>query len=278
MSAVSTTDDATTFFLLDETGAYLPTRLARSAWSEHWLNGPSIVAAQARQLERQHGVKGMVPARLTVDLFSPARFEPFTVVTREVRRSNRIHLADAEVHQGDVVVARATLLQLRRGEQPPGTVWSRDRDEFRIPRAAADESLARGCHRYFVGTPEDPAAWSTDMTRHQNDHRKCIWNHPRDVVAGEEASPFQRAATLGESASLTTNWGTDGIGFINADLTLTLSRLPRSEDLGLMAEDHFSEAGVATGMVTLFDREGAFGSASVVAVSNAGRQIDFSPR
>ena len=70
----------------------------------------------------------------------------------------------------------------------------------------------------------------------------------------------------------------EGIGFINADLTVTLSRLPRSGDIGLEADEHLSDAGVAVGTATLFDRDGTFGTGTVVAVSNAGRQIDFTAR
>ena len=37
-----------------------------------------------------------------------------------VRSGNRIRVADAFVEQGGTTVARATMVQLRRGEQPPG--------------------------------------------------------------------------------------------------------------------------------------------------------------
>lgn len=266
------------FFTLEEDGRYVPTRYSRSAWSDAWLNGPSIVAAQARSLEVEHGEDSFQPARLTVDLFAPVRFEPLAVATEEVRCGSRIRVADATVMQRGHTLARATLVQLRRGEQPPGSVWKSGREALRFPQAAADESLDKGAHHFFVGSPDDPGSWSREMSVHQDERRKCIWSHPRDVVEGETASPFQRTATLAESTSLSTHWGSEGIGFINADLTLTLARLPRSADIGLVADDHLSDAGVAVGNATLFDREGPIGSGVVVAVSNAARQIDFAGR
>lgn len=264
----------TAFFSLDSAGSYEPTEYARSAWSPTMLNGPSVVAAAARSLEREQGGGDFLPARLTVDLFAPVRFAPLEVSTEAVRAGRRIRVADARVIQEGQTVARATLVMLRLGEQPAGEVWTAPR-EVGFPRQLADESLASDAHHYFVGDPEDPDRWSRDMGDHQNNRRKRVWNHPRDVVEGDRATPFQRAATLAESTSLATNWGTDGIGFINADVTVALSRLPRSEDLGLEADQHLSTNGVAVGTATLYDREGPFGTGTVVAVANGGQRIDF---
>lgn len=262
------------FFSLDDAGAYSPTGFARSAWSPSLLNGPSVVAAAARALERDHAADDFLPARLTVDLFSPVRFAPLRVSTEEVRVGRRIRVADARVTQDGRAAARATLVLLGQTEQPAGSVWTPDRAPD-YPRELADRSLAAGAHHYFVGDPDAPDRWSRDMGDHQNNRRKRIWNHPRDVVEGEPATPFQRAATLAESTSLATNWGTEGIGFINADLTVALSRLPRSADIGLEADQHLSTDGIAVGTATLYDREGPFGTGTIVAVANGGHRIDF---
>lgn len=264
------------FFTLGEDGSYVPTRYAKSAWSDGLLNGPAVVAAAARSLESEYGLEGFQPARLTVDLFSQVRFEPLTVRTEEVRTGNRIRVSDANVEQGGKVVARATMVQLRRGEQPPGEVWNSGRT-MTPPPAAEGTVLGAGTRAWF-GSDGAVEPWSRDMGAHQGAGRKRFWLHPLDVVGGEDASPFQRAVTIGESTSLMAHWGTEGIGFINADLTVALARLPRSGDIGIEADQHISDSGVAVGTATLFDHDGVFGSGTVVAVSNAGRQIDFSSR
>lgn len=261
------------FFTLDADGAYAPTRYAASAWSAEMVNGPAVVAAAAHALEVEHGLDGFHPARLTVDLFAPVRFEPLTVRTEDVRRGNRIRVSDAHVEQGGKAVARATLVQLRRGEQPPGEVWRSGRT-IEPPAAVLAESLRPGARPYFGSD----GAWSHDMGAAQGNGRKNFWHRPLDVIDGVEATAFVRAVTLAESTSLMTHWGTEGIGFINADLTVALARLPRSVDIGLEADEHLSDAGVAVGSATLFDRDGVFGTGTVVAVSNAGRQIDFTTR
>lgn len=264
------------FFRLDDSGAYIPTRYARSAWSDSMVNGPAVVVAAARSLEREFGSDDFQPARLTVDLFAPVRTEPLVVVTEEVRSGNRIRVADAKLLQDNKPVARATLVQLRRGEQPPGQVWRSGRQVE--PPTGADPKQARPGSNVFFGSGPDPQSWDRDMGLHQNDQRKRFWHHPLDVIEGESATPFQRAVTLAESTSLMSHWGDQGIGFINADLTVALARLPRSDDIGIEADEHLSNGGVAVGTASLFDRNGVFGSGTVVAVSNAGRQIDFTRR
>lgn len=267
--------DRRSFFTLDG-GEYVPTRYARSAWSDEMVNGPAVVAAAARALELEHGRDGFQPARLTVDLFSPVRVDPLTVRTEAVRSGNRIQVADAHVVQGGTTVARATLVQLRRGDEPAGRIWRSDRT-VEPPEQVASAEMEPGT-RPFWGSGDTAGYWSQDMGAHQGDRRKRSWNRSLDVIADEDATPFQRAVTLGEATSLMTNWGTEGIGFINADLTVALARLPRSADFGIEADEHLGADGVAVGTASLFDRDGVFGTGTVVAVSNAARQIDFSRR
>lgn len=264
------------FFTLGSGGEYLPTRFARSAWSDEMVNGPAVVAAAARSLQEEHGLADFLPARLTVDLFAPVRFEPMVIRTEEVRSGNRIRVSDAYIEQDGRAVARATLVQLRHGEQPPGEIWHSGR-VTEPPEEVLTEPLRAGQRPYF-GSDTAPGRWSTEMGAAQGSGRKSFWHRPLDVIESAPATPFQRAATLAESTSLMSHWGTEGIGFINADLTVALARLPRSEDIGIEADEHISDSGVAVGSATLFDRDGVFGTGTVVAVSNAGRQIDFSKR
>lgn len=193
-----------------------------------------------------------------------------------MRSGNRIRVSDAFVEQGGKTVARATMVQLRRGEQPPGEVWIAERS-MEPPTGAQGVELGAGTRAWF-GSDGAEEPWSHSMGPHQGAGRKRFWLHPLDVVDVEGASPFQRAVTISESTSLMTHWGSEGIGFINADLTVALARLPRSGDIGIEADQHLSDAGVAVGTATLFDHDGVFGTGTVVAVSNAGRQIDFANR
>lgn len=93
-------------FLRRDGDGFFPLDMGISKWSPDMINGPAITGILARAIENEHGAEGFVPARLTVDLFRPARAEQLHVVARSVRDGNRIRVADAEViQQGEAVAA-----------------------------------------------------------------------------------------------------------------------------------------------------------------------------
>lgn len=246
---------------------------AVSRWSPDMVNGAALCGLIARALENDHGAEGFVPARLTVDLFRPARTAPLTTRTTAVRDGNRIRVADGELLQDGSTVARASVVFLRPSQQPPGQVWTRAHRPAPPPHATVpgpDELV----HPYF-GSDDHPHGWSRSMHEHQGAGRKRMWAQHLPVVVGEEPSPFVRAAMAGEPTSLMTNWGTEGVGFINVDLTLVLARLPEGVEVGIEADDHISADGVAVGTTTMFDRRGPIGTCVVSALANARRQVDF---
>ncbi len=100
---------------------------------------------------------------------------------------------------------------------------------------------------------------------------KFVWTHDlAQMVSGVELTAFTRAAMAGDVASSLTHFGVDGLPFINADYTLTLSRLPDGPHLGLAALTHHSHAGVATGTAVVVDAAGPIGTATATALVNPG--------
>lgn len=261
--------DAQSAFFTQSGDGFEPTPFAVSRWSPDMITGPATCGLVARELERAHGAEGFVPARLTVDLFRPGRMATTTVTTTSVRDGRRIKVADASVIQDGVTVARATLVLLRTSEQPPGEVWLPDN----APQPPdVEPSTSPG---FWWGSDEDPDGWTQSMRRQHNAGRKRMWGRQIGVVHGDPPSQFVRAALAGESASLMANWGTEGVGFINGDMTLALARLPIGADIGLQADNHISVAGVGIGAATLFDRDGTFGSCVITALANPQAQVKF---
>ncbi|MEV6772386.1 acyl-CoA thioesterase domain-containing protein [Nocardia sp. NPDC051030] len=252
-------------------GGFDPTRFAASQWSAAQVVGPALTGLMARELEREHATDGFVPVRLTVDLFSPARFEHTVTPMVRVRDGRRIRVADVSVVQGGKTVARASVVLLQPSEQPPGELWQREREPQPPSLELAPPSVSPNVPLF--GSAADQSEWSVRPTEHENTGRKRTWQNPIRAVTGEELTPFVRAAIVGEATSMMTNWGDKGIGFINTDMTLALSRMPEGYEIGVEADSHFSERGMAVGVATMFDRRGSFGSAMVTSVSNAGRQI-----
>lgn len=258
--------DMPAMFTVDDDGRYLPQKWAYGRWGADMLNGPAICAAAARSLERAHGMSEFVPARFTIDMFKAAKGQPLEVHTEVVRAGRRIHVSSARICQGDVVVAEARLVQLQATDAPPGEEWHGEHP-LDPPADAGMDWWYRSDHD-----------WSTSIGEHQNSGRKSLWAVPLTAVEGEERSPFVHAVIAAESTSLVTNWGSEGIGYINGDLTVALDRLPVGDRIGLRADSHLTSTGISVGTAALFDSRGQIGVGMVTAVGNAAAQIDFSRR
>ena len=256
---------AVTHFFAESDGVFHPTESALSRWGEDSLNGPAVVGLAARVLEREYGVDGFLPTRLTVDLFKAARRVPTEVRYRLVRDGRRIRNSECDVIQDGVVVAQAGMVQYRQSAPPPGEEWV----------AAASFTAPSGVTgvAYVIGS--DDTGWSDTGAEHQNTARKRVYHRTIGVIEGEQVSPFVRTAVAAEATSLVTNLGTRGIGYINGDLTVGLSRLPTGDYVGVQADSHWCSDGIAVGAATLFDDAGAFGTAMVTAIANPAAQIDF---
>lgn len=250
----------------------IPTKYAVSSWAPDMLSGPVISGVLARALENAYGGEEFLPSRLTVDMFRPARTEPTTVTTALVRDGNRIKLADAELIQKGETVARASVVFLRRSSPPPGEFWKRE-EAPQIPPADLTEHTDRP-FRAVWGS--DAGGWTRHRADHQGASRKRIWLRQLDLVAGEKPSPFVSTSLVGELTSMVNNWGSEGVGYINADLTLALSRLPVGSEIGVESDNHLSADGISVGTSTLFDELGSFGTGVVTALSNAKRMVSYS--
>ena len=252
----------------------VPTDLACSLWSSDQMHGVALSGALARSLEQAVAAVGrseLRPTRYTVDLFRPARMAPCTISTTVVREGPRLLLLDATLTQGEKAVARASAVYLRPTEQAAGEVWEPDISFPPPPLDLAPISDRPRVPLFF----SERIGWSPSFADHQNGDRKMTWQTGVPVLPGEPLSGFVAAASVADAASMVTNWGSRGVEHINSDITLTLARTPVSLEIGLAAVDRVSADGIATGTVTVFDRQGRLGTAVVSALANARRSVDF---
>lgn len=251
----------------------VPTAIARSMWSDNQMHGVAISGALSRAIERCVADKGrddLRPARMTVDLFRPATMDPCVVTTEVVREGKRICLVDALLTQGGERVARASAIFLKPSASADGKVWApTDRP------APPPEDVAPVSSEPRVPFFHSDAGWTQSFSDHQNGSRKASWNTGIPVVGGEDVTSFQAVAAMADGASLVTNWGDQGVEYINTDITLTLARLPEGVEIGLAAEDRVEHDGIAVGTAVVFDRSGPVGTSVVTSLVNARRTVDF---
>lgn len=252
------TDDRA-FFAFKE-GEFVPAPHARSPWSPDMLHGRLLGGLAARAIENEHGEPGLRVARLTVDLFRNSPMVPLTIETVRIRDGRRIRVVDAAVRSEQGPVARASAVFLKSGEQPDGEVMTTEAWDQPTP----DD----------LGPPPQAKDWTPPfqlwrMTDWLSPGPKQAWlRESYPLVDDEPITPLVRAALAADFASPLSNAGTGGLHFINADYTLTLSRMPEGQDIGMESTGHLSADGIATGHCTLHDTAGPIGFCLVTAVAN----------
>lgn len=252
----------------------VPQEVALSLWRADQLHGVAVSAALARQAERclaELGRQDLQPARFTVDLFRPAMKVPTAATATVVRQSGRLCLLDVVLSQDDEPVARASAMFLRPTADPEGRSWV----PTTSPEPPPVEVAPVGDRPHIPFLRSGDGEWSQDFSAHQNAERKQTWQTAVPTVAGERPSRFAAVAGIADATSMVTNWGTNGVEFINSDITLTLGRLPEGVQVGLAAVDRVVRDGIAIGTATVFDRAGSIGTAVITSIANQRRTVDF---
>ena len=252
----------------------LPAPLACSMWSDDQMHGVALSGALAWAAEGALAAAGRTdlrPARWAVDLFKPARMVPCTLTTEIEREGRRICLVDVILSQDGERVARGTATFLKPSESTDGEAWSpTDRPvppPLDVVPVAGDEPRAP-----YVSSS---GGWSQNFLEHQNADRKASWSTAVRIVPDEPITGFQAAASTADGTSLVTNWGTNGVEYINTDITMTLAREPEGIEIGLLATDRVEHDGIAVGSAAIFDRRGPLGTVMIAALANARRTVDL---
>jgi hypothetical protein len=225
------------------------------------LHGRLLAGLAARQLEADHVEPTMRVARLTVDMFRVVPFAAVVIRANVVRDGRRVKAVDVMVECEGRPVLRVNALLLAGSATPPGTVWGRPAWEIPSPdeiappfeRTAASDSMGSPDLRIPGGFDGEPPlrAWVRE---------------PWPLVDREEPSPLVRAVMAADVSSPLSSWSDAGLQYINADLTVSLARLPAGEWIGIEVIDHIDDAGISLGTCRLYDLAGPIGHAQVTGV------------
>ena len=246
--------------------SYHPRSIARGGWGA-FISGHVVGGLLGRAIEQLVDDPEFHPARLTVDLPRPCAIEPIEVQTREIRSGKRLCLVEAVIRQDDKIVAQGSGLFLRRGDQPTGSIWSPDIEMPPIPTDVEpnDNSLFVRTYGWGMSIQNPDENWSGEGGA------KYTWLRlTQPLIDDEPLTPFTRAAMAADVTASLVNWSSEGLKFINADYTLTLSRLPKGSMIGLASQNHSTQHGIATGSATLFDEHGEIGNSISVSVAKSG--------
>lgn len=252
-------------YFVSDADTFVPNEIAQGGWGPT-LGGQVVGGLLARAVEQQRADIDLVPARFTVDILRRVATEPVRVHTDVVRTGRRMQAIDATMTQRGEIVARASTLYLRRSEQPAQLPWTTSVHMPPIPAEPDRFDESKPMHITAFGRETDTGGRAFEW---QHDGPKYAWlREIRALVDDEEATPFVRAALAVDVTASITGFSTAGLGFINADFTLTLCRLPEGPYVGLAALSHYSADGIATGTASLFDAIGPIGTGVTTAAAN----------
>lgn len=251
-------------FFVSDGDTFVPNDIAHGGWGPT-LGGQVVGGLLARAVEQQRADPELIPARFTVDILRRVATAPVQVHADVVRTGRRMQAIDARLTQGGELVARASTLLLRRGDQPHETPWTTTISMPPIPQEPAqfDGSVPMFITPYGGDASDYTFPWQHDGPRYG-------WvREIRPLVDDESLTPFVRAAMAVDVTASLTGFSKAGLEFINADYTLTLCRLPTGPYIGLGGLTHYSADGIAVGSASLFDAHGPIGSSLTTAAANS---------
>jgi hypothetical protein len=231
----------------------VPTDWSRGPWNHAMLHGGPVCGLAAAAVEAAGG-DGLLCARMTVELHRAVGLDPITVSARVVKPGRRARVVDAELIQGGQVVARAMSQWVQRdaldggpGPAPPppvATVVAGDDFDYPRPGFNCDAVETASVH----GSTEESGPAQVWL-------RLAV-----PLIAGEPTSRWAATATLSDLvAAAAWEEAPGGGGFINADVTLQLNRLPAGEWIFLDARSHAAGPAVGFNEALLADHIGPLG-------------------
>jgi len=249
-------------FFTVEGRSLAPRPHARSPWSADMLHGRLLAGLAVREVEQSHVDRGFGISRVTVDLFSVVPMAPVTLRSTRVRDGRKIRAVDVVVACDGRDVARAAVLLLVGPGTPPGRVWGRG--PWDAPPPADAPAGARSSEADAMGAPD--LRFVGRPLEGVGPHRAWL-REPWPLVEGEALTPAVRAVIAADVSNPLSNWGEEGLQYINADLSVHLVRPPQGEWIGLEVTDHLADGGTSVGQTRLHDVVGPFGVATVTGMA-----------
>ncbi|MBV1931133.1 MAG: thioesterase family protein [Porticoccaceae bacterium] len=246
---------------------FIPSEAAASPWGPITLHGGASTALMVSAMEDRFSADEMQMTRLTVDLFRSVPKAPLRVECETVRDGKRVKMFDVSLYHEDVEVCRASGLVLQKS-----TV---DVPDYAINDVALPEHIAQALdrqavigigsdHRMHEGTPTPGLHRSIPLKPvflNIGIGHGCSWlKLPVLVIEGRANTPLLSVAALADFANgFSQVHLSEEVGFINADLTVNLFRMPASEWLCIDSRAFPQSTGLSMVESVLYDESGMIG-------------------
>ncbi len=229
---------------------YHPQPVTTGPWDPNAQHGGPVAALLAGALEAGGG-NALV--RMTVELLRPVPLSALSLTRHVVKAGRTVTIVDATLSAGGVDVATARGLNLRRSD-----VTVPYRDPSAPPAIPAAQPTPVGARRTKFASAVEmrfvEGSW-------EEMGPATLWTRLRlPVVEGEAVTAMQKAAAAADFAngiSRVVDFETHT--FINADLTVVISRPPLDDWIGFEMASHVSGQGTGHAESRIFDTAGTIG-------------------
>lgn len=255
----------------------IPTELSRGPWVATAQHGgpPSGLLTRAVEQHRDgpdDDPSAYLVSRMTVELLRPVPLSPLRVTSATTRPGRKVQLITASLWAGDAFdleVARAVGLRLLRAPISfPFDVAASTAEADALVRPSRGPEDGRAPGVPFAGSTR-PAFHSdgVEMRFVRGDLGSgpgAAWIRLRvPIVAGEVASPAQRAVTLSDFSNAIGSFLPMGTHtYLNADLTVNLHRMPDGDWVCVDSVMRVAETGMGLAAAQLWDHMGPVGRAT----------------
>ncbi|MFI0354978.1 acyl-CoA thioesterase domain-containing protein [Actinomadura sp. 9N407] len=248
----------------------IPSDHARGPWRPDALHGGAVAALLAGAID----VPGWTPARVTIDLLAPVPAAPLELSVTRPEGGRRVLRQVITLLAADVPVARAHCLAVRRAELdlPDGVTDHPDPfagvqvPDLSRPTPGAREAVGWEC--FDASAVRVRQLKSPDV----GEGSIGLWvSLLMPVIAGEPTPAIARLAAAADYGSTATNarlpfeeWS-----FMNAELTLHVSREPVGPWVGLVSTGVVQPIGCGLSTAGLYDSAGRLGQSAQALVVEA---------
>lgn len=251
---------------------FLATALTIGPWDPDFQHAGPPAALLLRAAELASGIDGGQTVRMAYDIFGPVPVGPVRVRATVVRPGRRIELAEAVLDAGnDRPLMRLSAWRMRTIDD--GLTAAGPPADPTHPAPAPVEASRKEVAGFFAQEVAYHRAldWRFAAGSFNSPGPAAAWTRAEcELVAGEPMTPLQHLLVMTDAASgisAVLDWTT--ATFANVDLTVSLTRPPRGEWLGMDARTTLGGSGAAQCFAVLYDADGAVGrSAQALFVSS----------
>ena len=276
------------FFIKDTTDQtkFHPTPYAQGPWDKNSLHGRVVsgliaYVAESNHIHTEEDAQFQV-SRITVDLFRQPPMDTLETESIVIRSGRRIKVVDVNIkadlpNRGMSVVARGNIVMLKKTTNPEGLIWAppswtsvAPADDY--PEPIYKSSLAAKkpipiWQTINADTSGSDSVQEDKITYGSNAPKRAWIRETHQLIDGENTSPLVRIAQVADVANPFANSGTDGLKYINADVSLYLQRNPEGKWIGTETFYHGASDGVSVGTIALYDKLGRIGTSTVCGLA-----------